>query len=156
LHAGTSAALDILNNGTLATNDVGAGRGRDRDTDGLLIKGNKLEQIMRMSPSTYLRSNLLSHLAEGLSYCIYGAFSIEDDRTARATAHVHSSLRSARNVTENFRQRLLQLSAGEHLRRSETELLHVLSRKSHDTGDIYTCVKNAESITSGVIHVPID
>jgi hypothetical protein len=79
LHTGTSAALDILNNGTLATNDVGAGRGRDRDTDRLLIKENGLEQIMWTYPSTYLRSNLLSHLTEGLSYCIYGALSIEDD-----------------------------------------------------------------------------
>ncbi len=38
LHTGTSARLDILNNRTLAANDVGSGGGRNGDFNGLLAK----------------------------------------------------------------------------------------------------------------------
>lgn len=67
--------------------------------------------------STYLGSNLLGHLLEGLPDRFHRTLSFKDDRAAGATAHVDIGLGPTGDIAEDVPQGLLQLSAWKHLGR---------------------------------------
>ena len=138
LDACASPLLDVLNNRSLATDDVRASRRGNRNKNGLLdvLVSPHSERGGNVNQASYLRSNLLRHLFKGLSHSINRALTLKNYRTSRSAAHVNVGLGPLGNITQNITEGLLQLTAREHLGRNQTQLFHMLSGETHDSWDV--------------------